>query len=95
MKTLTLATAVVSACLWAPSVGIASETSRAIILAQMAGIDIGPDGVRVLVEIGVMVCATRTAIVIVIVCGVDIGNRTKTAIRGDSTKGDDWGSSEA
>ena len=47
MKTLTLATAVVSACLWAPSVGIASETSRAIILAQMPGIDIGPDGVRV------------------------------------------------
>ncbi len=47
MKILTLATAVLSACLWVPSVGIASQTSRAIILAQMPGIEIGPDGIRV------------------------------------------------
>ena len=47
MKILALATAVLSACLWAPSVGIASQTSRAIILAQMPNIEIGPDGVRV------------------------------------------------
>jgi hypothetical protein len=47
MKKLTLATAVLSSFLWAPSVGIASETSRAIILAQMPSIEIGPDGVRV------------------------------------------------
>ena len=47
MKKLTLATAVLSACLWAPSVGIASQTSRTIILAQTPNIEIGPNGVRV------------------------------------------------
>jgi hypothetical protein len=47
-------------------------------------------------EIGVtIVCAMKTALVIAIVCGVDIGNRTKTVIRAGSPKGVDWGSSEA
>jgi hypothetical protein len=48
------------------------------------------------VEIGMMiVCAMKTVIVIAIVCGVEIGNRMKTAIRVASPKDVDWESSEA
>jgi hypothetical protein len=40
-----------------------------------------------------IICAMKT--VIVIVCGVEIENGTKTVTRVASPKGVDWGSSEA
>ena len=48
------------------------------------------------VEIGkTIVCVMKTAIVIAIVCGVEIGNRMKTETRVVFPKGVDWESSEA
>jgi len=48
------------------------------------------------VEIGMtIVCVMKTAIVIAIVCGVEIGNRMKTETRVVFPKGVDWESSEA